>query len=169
MILKLFMNKLVVILFSCLIFSISFAQTIKLHEETPLKVKITQALSSKNAKVGDILSFKISEQVKVNEVVLIDTNAVALGEVIEAERSRSLGRPGKLDFIVKVVNAVDGQPIKLRVNSKKIAGRKTTGGVVAAAIIFSPLVLFIKGKNVTIEEGKEFLVYIDSDYQIAIK
>jgi hypothetical protein len=153
----------------CCLLSVSFAQKKTLPEGTVLKVVLTESLSSRDAKVGDIVHFKVSEPVKVNEVVVIDSNTTVLGEVIEAERSRSLGRAGKLDFSISSVKTADGQNVKLRVTSKKMTGQKTTGGVVAAAIIFTPIALFIKGKNVTIDEGKEFLVYTDEDHEIDIK
>jgi hypothetical protein len=161
------MKKYTILICFCLSLLASSAQNIKqLQEETQIKVAIKQAISSKDAKVGDIINFKVIEQVKKDDLILIDTGTIVTGEVIEAEKSRSLGKGGKLDFIINTVTAVDGQLIKVRVSSKKMTGQKTTGGVVAAAIIFSPLALFLKGKNVVIEAGKEFLVYADNNYDI---
>ena len=164
------MKKYTILTLLCLSLFVSHAQNTKqLQEETQIKVAITQTISSKDAKVGDIVNFKVIEQIKKDDLVLIDTGTVVTGEIIEAEKSRSLGKGGKLDFIINTVTAVDGQLIKVRVSSKKMTGQKTTGGVVAAAIIFSPLALFLKGKNVVIEAGKEFLVYADNSYEIQAK
>jgi hypothetical protein len=164
------MKKYTILTCLCLSFFVSRAQNMKqLLEETQIKLAIAQTISSKDAKVGDIINFKVIEQVKKDDLVLIDTGTVVTGEVIEAEKSRSLGKGGKLDFIINTVTAVDGQLVKVRVSSKKMTGQKTTGGVVAAAIIFSPLALFLKGKNVVIETGKEFLVYADKNYEIQTK
>lgn len=164
------MKKYTILICFCVSFFVSYAQNTKqLQEETQVKVAITQTISSKDAKVGDIINFKVIEQVKKDDLVLIDTGTSVTGEVIEAEKSRSLGKGGKLDFIINTVTAVDGQLIKVRVSSKRMAGKEKTGGVVAAAVFITPLALFIKGKNVVIEAGKEFLVYADKNYEIQVK
>jgi hypothetical protein len=146
-----------------------FAQKVKLQEETPLKVKISKELSSDKAQVGDVITFTVVENLKVDGKIVIESNTEVVGEVIEAEKARSLGRPGKLDFTINSIKSVDGQIIKLRSTAKKIVGKNKTGGVIAGAVIIAPLALFIKGKNVTVEKDKEFLVFIDKDYDIEIK
>ena len=146
-----------------------YAQKVKLAEGTPVKVKIVAELSSKTAQVGDILSFTVVENIKVGGKILIDSNSNATGEVIEAQKARSLGRPGKLDFTINFTKAIDDQIIKVRATEKKLSGTNRTGGVIAAAVIFAPVAIFIKGKDVVIEKDKEFLVFIDKDYEIEIK
>ena len=42
-------------------------------------------------------------------------------------------------------------------------------GVVAAAVIVSPLALFIKGKAAVIEKGTEFSVYVSKSVSITAK
>lgn len=159
------MKKLFILASLCL-FALSSFEQIKLFEETPLKIKIIKEISSKKSQVGDIIYFKVIENLKADSIVIIDTSAEVIGEVIEAEKARSLGRPGKLDFAINTVKAVDGQYIKLRASEKKITGKNKTGGVIAAAVIFAPIALFIKGKDVTVENDKEFIVYVDKDYTI---
>jgi len=137
-----------------------------LPEGTPIKVKTLKELSSKNAQVGDIVYFRLVESLRIDSITAIDTMAEVMGEVIEAGKARSLGRPGKLDFTIDNVKAVDGQNIRLRTTPKRMTGKDKTGGVVAAAVIFAPVALFLKGKEVIIEPNKEFIVYLDSDYSI---
>jgi len=137
-----------------------------LSEGTPIKVKTINELSSRKAQVGDIVYFKLVEGLKIDSVTVIDTTAEVMGEIIEAVKARSLGRPGKLDFTIDNAKAIDGQNIRLRTTPKRMAGKDKTGGVVAAAVIFAPVALFLKGKEVIIEPNKEFIVYVDSDYSI---
>jgi hypothetical protein len=139
---------------------------ITLSEGTPIKVKTVNELSSRKAQVGDIVYFRLVESLKNDSVAVIDTTAEVMGEVIEAVKARSLGRAGKLDFTIDNVKAIDGQNIRLRTTPKRMAGKDKTGGVVAAAVIFAPVALFLKGKEVIIEANKEFIVYVDSDYSI---
>lgn len=150
------------LLFIC---NLIHAQKIKLQEATPVKVKIKNEISSKTAQVGDVIEFQLAEALYIDSNLVIDTTAVVVGEVIVAEASRSLGRAGKLDFMINNVKAVDGQIIQLRAQ-KNITGKETTGGVIAAAVLVSPLFLFVKGKNVKIEQGREFMVYVAKEYEI---
>jgi hypothetical protein len=137
-----------------------------LPEGTPIKVKTLKELSSKKAQVGDIVYFKLVDNLQIDSITVIDSTAEVIGEVIEAGKARSLGRPGKLDFTIDNVKAVDGQNIRLRTTPKRMTGKDKTGGVVAAAVIFAPVAIFLKGKEVVIEANKEFLVYVDSDYTV---
>jgi hypothetical protein len=137
-----------------------------LPEGTPIKVKTLKELSSKKAQVGDIVYFRLVENLQIDSITAIDSTAEVIGEVIEAGKARSLGRPGKLDFTIDNVKAADGQNIRLRTTPKRMIGKDKTGGVVAAAVIFAPVAIFFKGKEVVIEANKEFLVYVDSDYTV---
>jgi hypothetical protein len=137
-----------------------------LPEGTPIKVKTLKELSSKKAQVGDIVYFKLVDNLQIDSISVIDSTAEVIGEEIEAGKARSLGRPGKLDFTIDNVKAVDGQNIRLRTTPKRMTGKDKTGGVVAAAVIFAPVAIFLKGKEVVIEANKEFLVYVDSDYTV---
>jgi hypothetical protein len=156
------------IIISVVIFLTSLAgySQLNLLEGTPIKVKTVNELSSRKAQVGDIVYFRLVDNLKIDSIAIIDTTAEIMGEVIEAGKARSLGRPGKLDFTIDNVKAIDGQNIRLRTTPKKITGKDKTGGVVAAAVIFAPVALFLKGKEVVIEANKEFIVYVDSDYTI---
>jgi len=157
------------ILTTMLFFTVVSQAQQKILEGTPIKVKIINEISSRKSQVGDVVFFKLLENFMVDSLILIDTTAEVIGEVIEAEKARSLGRPGKLDFTINTVKTVDGQYINLRATAKKITGKNRTGGVVTAAVLLAPVALFIKGKDVTIEKDKEFLVFVDKDYEIKSK
>jgi hypothetical protein len=163
------MKKLLLVIVANLIACAVFSQKTKLPEGTPLKVKLVKELSSKTAEVGDILNFTVVECVKVDGKILIDSNAKVTGEVIEVQKARSLGRPGKLNFTINNTKSVDDQNISLRTTTKKMEGKNNTGDAVAAAIIFTPIILLIKGKDIQVPKDKEFLVYIDKEYEIEVK
>jgi hypothetical protein len=161
-------KKITIILLLLVTSGAATAQKKKLQEATPITVKIKQEISSKTANVGDPLAFQLVSPFHIDSMLAIDTNVIIHGEVIEAVPSKSLGKAGKLDFVISSVQAVDGQIIQLRAE-KNLTGKKTTGGVIAAAVIINPLFLFVKGKNIKIETGREFLVYVSRDYEIEVK
>src|SRR5690242_2358919 len=158
--------KQVIISFTIILISFAGYSQLSLTEGTPVNVKILKELSSKNAQVGDIVYFRLVDNLLIDSITVVDTTAEVMGEVIEAGKARSLGRPGKLDFTIDNVKAVDGQNIRLRTTPKRMTGKDKTGGVVAAAVIFAPVAIFLKGKEVIIQPDKEFIVYIDEDYKV---
>jgi hypothetical protein len=109
----------------------------------------------------------VTEDVKVGDVIAIARGSTATGHVIEAEGKKRLGRGGKLSFTVDAVKAVDGTNVRLRASSARKGGEKT-GGVVAAAVIVSPLFLLMHGKDVNIPKGTELNAYIDGDREITL-
>jgi hypothetical protein len=158
--------KLIITFLAIVFISFEGYGQLMLPEGTPIKVKTLKELSSRKAQVGDIVYFRLVNNLQIDSITVIDSTTEVMGEVIEAGKARSLGRPGKLDFTIDNAKAVDGQNIRLRTTPKKMTGKDKTGGVVAAAVIFAPVALFLKGKEVVIEADKEFLVYVDSDYTV---
>lgn len=137
---------------------------VKLQDGTQVDIITTETISSKTAKERDPLIFQMAEDVIIEGKIVIKAGAIVKGEIIEAERSKMLGKAGKLDFSLDYAKAVDGQNIRLRA-TKSFEGRDKQTGAIVAAYIFLPLV-FIKGKDVVIEKGKRFTVYVDRDYII---
>lgn len=140
-----------------------------LPEDTPIKLKLTRTISSKDAKVGDRVDFEVLEDVKAGDVVVVRQGGRAMATVTEAHSKRSFGRSGKLNVNVDYLQLVNGDKVPLRAIKGGSGGSRTgamTGAVVATSIIFfpaAPLFFFIKGKNITIPQGTEITAYIAAD------
>jgi len=50
--------------------------------------------------------------------------------------------------------------------TKARAGKSAAGATIAAAVLFAPVALFIKGGNVTLKEGSEIVAYVDDTVKI---
>lgn len=140
-----------------------------LSEDTPVKLRLTRTMSSKDAKVGDKVDFEVLEDIKVKDLVVIQHGAMAIATVTRAQPKRSMGRSGKLDMNIDYVQLVDGEKVPLRATKGGSGGSRTgamTGAMVATGILFfpaAPLFLFLKGKNITIPQGTEVTAYIAGD------
>jgi hypothetical protein len=139
----------------------------RLDDGTPVKLRLTETVSSASARVGDRVDFEAVDEVKVNGIVVIRKGAMAWGTVTKARPKRRLGRGGKLDVTIDGVRLADGQKAMLRaVKDTKGGGHAgaMTGAMVATSIVFfpaAPLFLFMHGKNITIPEGTEINAYIN--------
>ncbi|MBR8837501.1 MAG: hypothetical protein DSM106950_26710 [Stigonema ocellatum SAG 48.90 = DSM 106950] len=135
-----------------------------LADGTPVKVKFKQAISSKTAKENDPVEFEVSEDVLVGNSVVISKGAIAKGIVTKAKRSGMLGRKGKLEISLKEVTLVSGERVSLRAEQK--GGGGTSGGIIALAVVITPLALLFKGKNRTYEAGYEVLAFVDGNFKL---
>ncbi len=140
-----------------------------LSEDTPVKIKLTRTMSSKDAKVDEKVDFEVLEDVKIGEVIVIQHGGMAIATVTEAQPKRRMGRAGKLNMNIDYVQLVSGEKAPLRAVKGGSGGSHTgamTGAIVATSILFfpaAPFFLFMHGKDITIPKGTEITAYIAGD------
>lgn len=140
-----------------------------LPEDTPVRLKLMQNLSSGTNKVNDKVDFEVIEAVKLGDTVVIAQGAPAIATVTKATSKKSFGRSGKLDVNIDYVRLVNNEKVNLRAikgGSGKSRTGVMTGAVVATAIVFfpaAPLFFFVKGKNIEIPKGTEITAYVAAD------
>ncbi|MGA8160620.1 MAG: PEGA domain-containing protein, partial [Acidobacteriaceae bacterium] len=143
-----------------------------LLDGTPVKLRISQTISSADAKVGQEVPFEVIEEMDVNGVPVIAKGATAIGTVTEAQSKRSMGRAGKLDISISYVRLRDEEKAALRaVKDTKGGGHvgAMTGAMVATSIVFfpaAPLFLFMHGKDISIPQGTEITAFVQGDMHL---
>ncbi len=159
----------------CAASSAALAQVI-LPEGTRVRVRLEQQLSSATAEEGQAVNLSVTDDVKIGDTIVIAQGSTCVGTVTQAVPKRRMGRTGKLDFSIERVVAVDGSSIPLRYSPTKREGgsKAATTGVLAAgaAIVFwpaAPVLLLMKGKDVTINKGVGFDVFTDSRFTLQPK
>jgi|HubBroStandDraft_5_1064220.scaffolds.fasta_scaffold90200_2 hypothetical protein len=139
---------------------------------TPVKLRLSQTISSADAKVGQEIPFDVVEDVKVDDVVVLPKGASAIGTVTEAEPKRRMGRGGKLNVNISYARLADQEKVALRASKDTQGGGHVgamTGAMVATAIVFfpaAPLFLFMHGKDITIPQGTEITAFADGDMHL---
>lgn len=140
-----------------------------LAEDTPVRLRLTQTISSGTSKLNDKVDFEVIEDIKVGSLVVIPQGSTAIGTVTEAKTKKSFGRAGKLNVNIDYVRLANGEKAALRAVKGGSGGSHTgamTGAVVATAIVFfpaAPLFFFIKGKNIIIPKGTEITAFVAAD------
>lgn len=140
-----------------------------LAEDTPVRLKLTRTMSSKDAKADEKVDFEVLEDIKVGDVVVVQHGAIAIATVTEAHAKRTMGRAGKLNINIDYVQLVDGEKVPLRAVKGGSGGTHTaamTGAMVATGILFfpaAPFFLFMHGKDITIPKGTEVSAYVAAD------
>jgi hypothetical protein len=139
---------------------------------TPVKLRLSQTISSADAKVGQEIPFEVVEEIKVDDAVVLPKGAVAIGTVTECNPKKSMGRAGKLNLNISYARLADQEKVALRATQDNKGGGHVgamTGAMVATAVVFfpaAPLFLFIKGKDITIPQGTEITAFIEGDMHL---
>ncbi|PYS90434.1 MAG: hypothetical protein DMF64_15045 [Acidobacteria bacterium] len=139
-----------------------------LPDSTEFEVETTEEISSKTATEGDPLSFKVTDDVKINGQTLIAAGTLVKGSITSAKKAGMMGRGGQLGIRVETTTTVDGQKIKLR-SSKGKEGEDKTGTTVALVVLFGPLGFLKHGKNAKIKSGTKIKVYTDEEKKVEVK
>jgi hypothetical protein len=143
-----------------------------LMDGTPIKLRLSQTMSSADAKVGQEVPFEVVEDVKVDDLVVLPKGTTAIGTVTEANSRKSMGRGGKLNMSISYARLADQEKVALRaVKDSKGGGHvgAMTGAIVATSIVFfpaAPLFLFIHGKDITIPQGTEITAFVQGDMHL---
>lgn len=129
---------------------------ITLARQTPVHLKLSQTLSSATAKVGDEVSFEVTQDVVVGGLTVIAKGAAATGAVTEAETKKRMGKAGKLNVDVNSVVLANKQKITVRSFGAEPAAEEKSGHKLP----------FVKGKDVTLAKDTEITAYVDADLRL---
>jgi len=136
-----------------------------LRAGTPVRLRLLNALTSKQAKTGQSFDLEVVDDVMVDGHIVIARGSSARGEVTFAKNKGNWGKSGKLDTQVVSVNA-NGNNIALR---GTVAQKGDTGTVgVVAAIAFLPLAgFFVSGTSAELAAGTPYSGYVVNDIPLA--
>ena len=143
-----------------------------LLDGTPVKLRLSQTISSADTKVGQEVPFEVVEDVSVSNVVVLPKGATAIATVTESEHKKSMGRGGKLNIAISYARLKDQEKVALRASQENKGGGHVgamTGAIVATSIVFfpaAPLFLFIKGKDITIPQGTPVTAFVEGDMHL---
>lgn len=132
-----------------------------LKEGTEVKLKFLDDLTSKTAQEDDLVNFTLDEDVKVGEVVVAKAGTKAVGRVSHAKKAGMLGRGGELSVRLEYLK-LDDTRVRLRANKGK-EGEGKEGTAVVLTVLFGPLGLIKKGKNVEVKAGSPLTAFVDED------
>ena len=135
--------------------------TLVLPEGTDVPLAFDQDLSSKTAAEGDEITFVLTDDIKVGDVVVAKAGCKAFGEVTNAKKSGMMGKAGELNIRLNYMK-VGATKVKLR-GSKGKEGESGTTGAVVLTVLFGPIGLIKHGKNIEMKKGTAMKVYVSDD------
>jgi hypothetical protein len=128
-----------------------------LVRDTPVRVKLSKALSSATAHAGDAVEFEILDNIFVEGVLVLHKGAKASGVVAEAEVKKRFGHGGKLAVSLTALKLIDGEVVPVRCY-QEVSGDSNNS---ADAVV--PLA---SGKDVVLLQGSEYTALVDGDVHL---
>lgn len=137
-------------------------------EQTQVKVKLVQALKSGRERKGEQVRLEVVDDVLgADRSVVIPKGTPVIGSVSRSNGRGMFGKPGKLEFTIDYIKVSEQQRVPLRSTANAARGRNNSAAAITTAVLLAPIAIFVKGREVTVKEGTEYLVYVDQTTEIA--
>ena len=143
------------------------AQTVVLKAGTLVNLELTDTIKSNKVKNGQVVNFRVTHDVKVDDKVIIPAGSLAKGQITERKSSSLLGIPGEVAVTIKSITASDGTLIPLSSNSLSDEGQNK----VVVSVVLTLLCLFgfiIKGGQAEISAGSTIQAYVASNTEVNV-
>ena len=150
-------------------------ESVVLPKDSLVKIEFTSPLSSKTARIGDPVSFKVADNLYVNDVLVLSKGATGVAEVSKVVQPRSFGRDARIDVKFSHVFAVDGNKVPIYIGKLAKQEAKTAAGAAGATIggmiVLGPIGAiggaFVTGQSIVIPEGSTTYVQVVQDQTIS--
>jgi hypothetical protein len=141
------------------------AQYFHLQSGTPLVLRTTSEINTKDKRPGDRVYLEVAESVMFRGQVIIPAGAPAMGEIARAQRNGHFGKKGKLQVRLMSVQTPQG-PVRLT-GSAYDEGKSGTVASVATIALVSPLGFLIHGTSGKIMPGTMMTANLAQPLQFA--
>jgi len=147
---------------------------VTLPAQTLVKVALSKTVDSGSAQVGDKVIYRVTEDVMVDGRVVIPAGTTSVATVTEVTAAGRLGRDGRVLIDFGTVLALDGTPIRLKVDERATEKNRSlelaAGASMAGIILLGPVGLvggyFVRGKDVQIEANTQF--YVETERAVPV-
>jgi hypothetical protein len=141
------------------------AKTIVVPKGTEVKLVFVHTLSSKTAKVGQIVPFHVAVPMKSDGQVILKKGTFVKGIISSVEHRKRFGISARIKITLNPVRSLYGTMIPLEPQTKgKYAGSRSDKAAYAsggAALLLGPIGLvggyFVVGKQVNVKAGTPFI------------
>ncbi|GAA4035802.1 hypothetical protein GCM10022281_15310 [Sphingomonas rosea] len=127
-----------------------------LPSNTDVWVSLDSELSSKKAKVGDAVAFRVSRDVMMGQYVVIPRGTPARGRVSYRTGKGAFGKSAKMEFDIDSID-LNGRIIPVS-GHYRIEGQGNTGAAVGAVVAVGVFGAFVTGRSATAAQGSEWKV-----------
>ncbi len=147
---------------------------VTLPAQSLVKITLLKPVDSGKAQVGDVVDYRVVEDVMVDGRVVIPAGVISQAKVTEVSSAGRLGKDGRIVVDFGRISSLDGTSVRLRVDERATQENKSlelaAGASMAGIVLLGPVGLvggyFVKGKDVKIEANTHF--YVETERAIPL-
>ena len=139
-----------------------------LKSGTVVMLELMSNVNANNVKSGEVVDFRVLNDVRSEGVVVIPAGSVARGQVVAASKNGMFGTPGELTIAIKSAVAVDGTHVPLTSSNLNSDGQDK----LVVSVVLTVLCLFgflIKGGSAEISQGAQLSASVLTNTEISIQ
>jgi len=144
------------------------AEARTLKDGSCLRLRLAEEVNSGSARVGKLVHFEVTEEVKLGDVVILAKGQHATGVVTAVEPKGRLGGDGVVRIAPKFAQLANGEEVALR--STATAGNPMPIGSKGHGKRFfadpGVLMRWFHGQDGRLEAGSEVVAYINGDMRL---
>lgn len=144
----------------------ALAEQIRIPEGTDARLQVTEKISSATATEGQRFNLVLDDDMRIGNRVVVPRGTKAVGTVISVHKRGHMGKAGELNVQLNYL-LLGEQRIPLRASSGR-EGDSKVGATIALTVIFGPLGLLKRGKDVELNPGVVLTAQVDQSTTIDI-
>ena len=144
------------------------SKTVVLKSGTAIMLELMSNVDANSVKSGEVVDFRVMNDVRAEGVVVIPAGSVARGQVVIASKNGVFGTPGELAIAIKSAVAVDGTHVPLTSSNLNNEGQDK----IVVSVVLTVLCLFgflIKGGKAEISQGASLSASVLSNTEISVQ
>ena len=182
---------------SATVVATSVTTELKIPAGTPIEVEVAYTVNSLDVKPGERISFRVLVPIVIDDVTVIERDALVTARITNAKRGGHWGKAGKLVWSMEDVVAADNTRIPLAPETASgnklwsletksvnkdpakaqgsVKGTSHVGQVATMAaisgVLFPPLALlhgFKRGEDAILREGRRYVVAVGRDSTVKV-
>ena len=142
------------------------ASLVSVPKDTLVKIRTLSKVDSSKSRKGDIVAFKVLDDVYVEGYLAIAAGTQGQGRITRVEQRANFGRDAKVEIAFDTVEALDDTIVKTLIGDKAKAETKSlalaAGASVAGLAILGPIGIvggaFVHGQEVVIPTGTDMFI-----------
>lgn len=135
---------------------------IKLNIGTEIPIQNINYIKAADLYVGQNVNFRVSRDIKSDNVILIPYGTIVKGTVYEAKKTGSFGRKGRLGIRIDGVALPDGRTVPVNDGDIYVTGKNRTALSVCLFLFVTWPACFITGSKAELPAGYEVITKVAS-------
>jgi hypothetical protein len=149
-------------------------EKVQVPANTLIKIATVDPVNAKNLKAGDMIRFKVAEDVIVDGDLIFAKGEPGEGKVEKVRQAKNFGRNAEVEIDFYVTKSIDGTEVDTYIGEQAKKEMKqlamAAGASVAGMLLLGPIGIiggaFVKGRNVDVPAGSELFIQTENEQSL---